>query len=193
MIIRKSFKVESCHIVRNCTTDKCSKSLHGHSSVIEVFLWAKHLDGGGMVMDFSLLKKEVGDLIDSFDHSCLLWTRDNSDFKRDMKEWSDRWIELPMTPSAECLSIQLFYLIDLILKNTEFKNNEDMNLSLHSVRYHETTTGYAEAFREDIPKGLESHFFDFSDAIVRSWDNPHMFQDIIERKKFINPQPNQQV
>ena len=38
MIIRKEFRVESAHIVRNCTSERCSHSIPGHSAVIKVFL-----------------------------------------------------------------------------------------------------------------------------------------------------------
>ena len=36
MRIRKEFRVESAHIVRNCTSHRCSHSIHGHSAVIEL-------------------------------------------------------------------------------------------------------------------------------------------------------------
>ncbi|MBP8064536.1 MAG: 6-carboxytetrahydropterin synthase QueD, partial [Acinetobacter sp.] len=31
MIIRKLFKFENAHVVRNCTSDRCKRSIHGHS------------------------------------------------------------------------------------------------------------------------------------------------------------------
>lgn len=194
MLITKKFSIEGSHIVRNCTTDKCSKSIHGHSYTIEVTLKASHLDKGGMVVDFSILKREVGDIIDSFDHSMIFWTKESNEFKRDMKEWSDRWIELPLTSSAECLSLQLFYLIDRILKNTSFKNNEDVDLKLYSVKVHETATGCAEAFREDISySDLWLKDFYFSEAIIKSWKNPFMIGHMAAGVKFENPQPNKQI
>ena len=38
MIIRKTYSIEGAHCVRNCTSERCSHSIHGHSAVIEVFL-----------------------------------------------------------------------------------------------------------------------------------------------------------
>ena len=35
-------------------------------------------------------------------------------------------------------------------QNNGFKNGEDVGLRLHSVRVHETATGYAEAMEEDV-------------------------------------------
>ncbi|WP_238353640.1 6-pyruvoyl trahydropterin synthase family protein [Pseudomonas proteolytica] len=69
MLIRKLFKFESAHIVRNCTSRRCSRSLHGHSYKIEVLLEAYALDHGQMVYDFGLLKGTVGNFIDGFDHA----------------------------------------------------------------------------------------------------------------------------
>ena len=56
MKIRKEFRVESAHIVRNCTSHRCSHSIHGHSAVVEVFLESTLLDNAGMVYDFGLMK-----------------------------------------------------------------------------------------------------------------------------------------
>jgi 6-pyruvoyltetrahydropterin/6-carboxytetrahydropterin synthase len=49
---------------------KC-ENLHGHN--YKVRLWAKgdDLDGGGMLADFSLLKKCLKDILDLLDHSNL--------------------------------------------------------------------------------------------------------------------------
>lgn len=193
MIIRKKFKFEGSHVVRNCSTARCSQTIHGHSYIVEVKIKAKSLDKGGMVMDFSLLKTNVKELIDSFDHSLVIWKRESKKFRDDMALYSERIIELPLTSSAECLSIQLFYLIDKILKNTTFMNNEDPNLELYSVIVHETDTGYAEAYREDIPKDLVLDDFYFSDAIVKDWSNPYIIDNIVVGSPFINPQPFKQI
>ena len=44
MIIRKLFKFEGAHIVRDCSSDRCKFSIHGHSYVVEVFLTSDKLD-----------------------------------------------------------------------------------------------------------------------------------------------------
>lgn len=56
MLIRKLFKFENAHIVRNCTSDRCKRSIHGHSYKVELLLKANRLDHGQMVYDFGLLK-----------------------------------------------------------------------------------------------------------------------------------------
>ena len=105
MIIRKKFKFEGAHIVRDCSSNRCKFSIHGHSYVVEVFFTSKGLDNGGMVMDFGLMKKSISDFIDSFDHCYSLWSREKDDFKTFIKQQSARWIEMPVTPSAEMPSL----------------------------------------------------------------------------------------
>ncbi|MBY0444649.1 MAG: 6-carboxytetrahydropterin synthase, partial [Burkholderiales bacterium] len=44
MLIRKLFKFENAHIVRNCSSERCRSSIHGHSYRVEVLLEANALD-----------------------------------------------------------------------------------------------------------------------------------------------------
>ena len=60
MVIRKLYRIESAHIVRNAYSERCSHSYHGHSGVIEVFLKSDGLDNAGMIYDFGALKQHVG-------------------------------------------------------------------------------------------------------------------------------------
>ena len=52
MVIRKLFKFEGAHIVRNCSSHRCRENIHGHSYIVEVFITSDKLDRGYMVMDF---------------------------------------------------------------------------------------------------------------------------------------------
>ncbi len=63
MLIRKLFKFENAHVVRNCTSDRCKRSIHGHSYKVELLLKASKLDHGQMVYDFGLLKGVIKDLL----------------------------------------------------------------------------------------------------------------------------------
>jgi len=49
---------------------------HGHSRKIEVVLVADHLDENGMVVDFKALKLACEPIIDQFDHSTAINSRD---------------------------------------------------------------------------------------------------------------------
>lgn len=170
MIIRKSFRFESSHIVRNCSSDRCKFSIHGHSYIVEVFFEAHALDNGQMVYDFGLTKGNIKQLIDAFDHTHVVWHKDDPEYVEDMKKYSARWISLPVSPSAEQLSRVIFSLVDKVLDVTELNNGEG-DLRVRSVRVHETATGYAESFREDVDNkamGVLTPIV-FSPAIVEEW------------------------
>lgn len=189
MIIRKQFKGEMSHVVRNCSTERCSYSIHGHSFLVEVFLWAEEPDNAGMVMDFGLMKRSIGSFIDSFDHCHVLWDKDLSEMRKFIKDHNLRWIEIPVNPSAENLAALMFYYIDEILKATEFNNGEN-EVTVEAVRYHETSTGYAEARVCDVLSWLpENKNIEVSTGIYQDW--PAELQEFMTSKNnaifFKNP------
>lgn len=187
MIIRKLFKFEGAHIVRDCSSDRCKFSIHGHSYVVEVFLTSDKLDNGGMIVDFGLLKTTIKDIVDSFDHCYAMWEKESVEFKNFIKKESARWVEMPVTPSAEMFAIMFFFIIDKIVKNTIFNNGEG-NISLYSVRVHETETGYAEAFREDLLLfSFDINTIHFSSTIISEWRDPLMWDKLLTNIPFINP------
>ena len=190
MIIRKQFKFEGAHIVRDCSSVRCSRSIHGHSYIVEVFLTADGLDNGQMIVDFGLLKTNVNTFIDSFDHAYSLWNMESEEVKTSIKILSDRWIDLPFSPSAESYSLFFLYGIDRILKNTRFMNGEK-NPRVHSVRVHETATGYAEAFADDL-KMIKYNLSDvhFSHGVQDEWANKNWVDDILTHQRFENPKPS---
>lgn len=193
MIIRKQFKFEGAHIVRNCSSKRCKFSLHGHSYIVEVFFTSKGLDNGQMIMDFGLMKSTIGDFVDSFDHAYSMWNKESDDFKSFIHENSARYISMPVSPSAEAYSLMMFKVIDAIVKNTEF-NNGEKDVKLHAVRVHETATGYAESNREDmawVDWGIES--ITFSDDIKSEWKDPQMWDKLLKGEKFVNDAVDQQV
>ncbi|MDR0765626.1 MAG: 6-carboxytetrahydropterin synthase [Odoribacteraceae bacterium] len=148
MHIRKLFRFEAAHVVRECTSRHCRENIHGHSYVVEVIISSDTLDRGYMVMDFVLLDK-VKALVDRFDHSYSLWRGEDAGMKAFVYRYNRRVVEMPVSPSAEGYALLFFFLVDKILREAECKNGEG-NVQLHSVRVHETVTGYAEAFREDL-------------------------------------------
>ena len=90
MLIRKLFKFENAHIVRDCSTQRCSENIHGHSYKVEVLLESNYLDDGQMVYDFGLTKLYIKELIDSFDHAITLWAKDDKAYIDAMKQHSNR-------------------------------------------------------------------------------------------------------
>lgn len=196
MRIRKLFKFENAHIVRNCSSERCKYSIHGHSYQIELILQAHRLDHGQMVYDFGLLKSSIKDIIDSFDHAICFWSKDDSDYIDACKKFSNRWVSLPVSPSAEQFSRVIFFWAKQILEQTHMQNGE-ADVSVYSVIAHETATGYAQCFEDDV---LNAHMgelmltdFDFSDAVKAEWSDPLMYDKLINGEKFVNPTVSLQV
>lgn len=187
MVITKKFVFEGAHIVRNCSSERCKKSIHGHSYTVEVSLSAAAFDNGGMVYDFGLLKGTIKDLIDSFDHAYSMWSKESEEFKDFIKSNSARWIEMPVTPSAECYAVMFLFIIDRILENTIMNNGEHF-VRVENVTVHETATGRATASRDDVTHLWKWRLEDikFSEAIQQEWQNPDMWKQLIERKRFVN-------
>lgn len=190
MIIRKLFKFENAHIVRGCSTVKCRSSLHGHSYQVEILFESNFLDNGQMVYDFGLMKQNMKALIESFDHSIALWSGDNTSYIDDMKKHSQRWVELPISPSAEQFSRVIFILIDKLLQQTSTINGEK-NVHIHSVIVHETQTGYAQCFKDDAYSELMGKInleeILFSDAIKEDWGDVELFEKLKNGFRFHNP------
>ncbi|MBU0719834.1 6-carboxytetrahydropterin synthase [bacterium] len=190
MIIRKLFKFENAHIVRGCSSIKCRSSIHGHSYKVELLFESNFLDNGQMVYDFGLMKQNMKALVESFDHAVALWNGDDEAYLHDMKKHSHRWVELPVSPSAEQFSRVIFVMIDRLLQLTNSVNGEK-EVRLHSVIVHETDTGYAQAFGQDAYSknmgyiNLEDIIF--SDEVVNGWADKELWNKIKIGESFINP------
>ena len=191
MIIRKLFKFENAHIVRGCSSVKCRSSIHGHSYKVEILFESNFLDNGQMVYDFGLMKQNMKALVESFDHAITLWSGDSKEYIQDMKKHSSRWVELPVSPSAEQFSRVIFLMIDALLGLT-CKVNGEKEVKLHSVIVHETDTGYAQCFKEDAYSqtmgkiSLEEIIF--SDEVREGFEDTNLFENIKNQKSFINPE-----
>lgn len=196
MIIRKLYRFEASHIVRNCSSDRCKYSVHGHSFRCELLLTADRLDGGQMVYDFGLLKGGVKDFLDGFDHASLFWDKEAPAYVKAMKDNSKRWVSLPVSPTAEQLTRVIFVAVQAMLDNT-VKTNGDETARVHSVILHETETGYAQCFRSDAyDAGMgEIRLQDvvFSAQVKAEWADPKMWDRLLKGVKTVNPRIETQI
>lgn len=196
MIIRKLYRFEASHIVRNCSSDRCKYSVHGHSFRCELLLTADRLDRGQMVYDFGLLKGGVKDFIDAFDHSSLFWDKEAPAYVKSMKANSKRWVSLPVSPTAEQLTRVIFVAVQALLDNT-VKTNEDDTTRVHSVILHETETGYAQCFRQDAYDAqmgeIDLKEIVFSAQAKAEWSDPKMWDKLLKGVKFTNPKIAMQI
>jgi len=191
MIIRKLFKFENAHIVRDCSTVRCSENIHGHSYKIEVLLASNYLDHGQMVYDFGLTKLAIKELIDAFDHGITLWSQDDPAYIKAMQQYSSRWVILPVSPSAEQFARVIYLMMERVLACTQMQNGE-RDVQLHSIIVHETETGYAQAFEEDAHSKLMGKIalgeIIFSPQVQQEWADVGLWQKLLKRETLYNPQ-----
>jgi len=190
MLIRKLFKFENAHIVRDCSTQRCSENIHGHSYKIEVLLESNYLDDGQMVYDFGLTKLYIKELIDSFDHAITLWSKDDTAYVEAMKKYSNRWVELPVSPSAEQFSRIIYLMVERVLSCTDMQNGE-REVRLHSIIVHETDTGYAQGFKEDAHSELMGKIvledILFSEQVQSEWSDNKLWDKLLNHDLITNP------
>lgn len=196
MIIRKLYRFEAAHIVRNCSSDRCKYSVHGHSFRCELLLTADRLDRGQMVYDFGLLKNQVKCFLDGFDHSTLFWEKETSAYVKAMKEHSKRWVQLPVSPTAEQLTRVIFVAARALLDNTDKANGDD-TARVHSVILHETETGSAQCFREDADNEAMGEIalerIVFSPQVRAEWSDPKMWDKLLKGTRFPAEAPEIQI
>lgn len=199
MEIRKEYSFKGSHQVKNCSSNRCKYSIHGHKYVVELFISSKPnennqiLDNGQMIYDFGLTKTSLKDFIKSFDNTYELWNKESEEFKNNIKKINKRWVELPFSPSAESLSIMFLKAANEILNKT-ITNNGEKELFVTRVKVHETRTGYAEATIEDL-KSINYEIKDiiFSQSILDTLSQE--FKDVVFNNIgiFINPIVEQQI
>ncbi len=196
MIIRKLYKFEASHIVRNCSSDRCKYSIHGHSFRVELQLAADKLDDGQMVYDFGLLKGTVKDMLDGFDHSSLFWEKEAAEYQKAIKSQSKRWVQLPLSPTAEQLTRIIFVAVQTLLDLTD-KTNGDEGARVHSVILHETETGYAQCFRQDAYDAgmgeIDLKRVVWSQAVKDEWRDAKMWDKLVAGARFKTAKPETQI
>lgn len=129
-----------------------------------------------MLIDFGLIKKWVNDFMDSFDHTFMLWNieEDESIIKTAVEDF-ERVIVTPFSSSAEMQAKFIADVCERLFEEykktlpTEAKNYMDDSVKVHSVRVHETRTGWAEYFVETDKASLPST--DFQIKVFKQTDS----------------------
>lgn len=197
MEITKKFTFEGSHVVRNCSSTRCKNSVHGHSYTVELTLESKYLDNAQMVMDFGLMKGPIKEFIDSLDHCHLICSRDSDEYVEFFMKHNERWIALPFNPSAEMISIFLMKFTQYIIEHTKFHNNESLDIHVKKCTVHETATGSATAYEDDVKRLWSDIYWCgtlFSDGVTEDWSknlkniirNPAASIECAKPKKQIN-------
>lgn len=205
MEIRKEFRYEMGHIVRNAWSRRCSRNAHGHSYRVEFLFEGPGADNGQMLVDFGFLKKYLHPFVDAFDHSFWLWDRpEDAHLVKFFRENFERVITSPFSTTAE-MQAALFAtyaqsVIHYLRINNLFENGETADyLRVSAVRVHETTTGYAEyrwdpsdrfpdtrlrdvVFSEEIWNEWPVEFQQFYTALVNPTVTPEFYLEVTGRQ-----------
>ena len=105
-------------------------------------------------------------------------------------------MSLPVSPSAEQFSRIFFFLAQQVLASTVTQNGEG-DVEVYSVIMHETDTGYAQSFLEDIQNEqmgiLSLDQIEFSEQVQAEWTDPDMLNKLKQGTAFHNPTVDLQV
>jgi len=138
-----------------------------------------------------LTKLYIKELIDSFDHAITLWTKDDNAYIEAMKKYSNRWVELPVSPSAEQFSRVIYLMVERVLACTDMQNGERA-VKLHSIIVHETETGYAQGFKEDAHSELMGKIaledIIFSNQVQDEWSDSALWSKLLNNTLIKNPE-----
>ncbi len=143
--LTKEFSFEAAHALDGY--DGPCREIHGHSYRLFVTVKGAPLaDAGhpkqGMVMDFGLLKRIVGEeIIARFDHALVLQrTAATDDLRAALAQRFDNLVEVDYRPTCENM------LADFAAR---IRSRLPQGISLHALRLHETATSFAEWYAED--------------------------------------------
>ena len=165
------------------------RSRGSHGSLCEDEIW---VGAAALTRIGSLYEGAPGAL----DHASLFWEREASKYKTMMKAHSKRWVQLPVSPTAEQLTRVIFVAAQALLDAT-VKTNGDETARVHSVILHETETGYAQCFREDAYDAgmgeIALKKIVFSPQVKREWRDPKMWDKLLKGVKLANPRPALQI
>lgn len=120
--VRVETSFAAAHFLRDYH-GKC-ENLHGHNYKVFVHVEGGQLDAGGMLLDFSVLKKALREVCGELDH------RNLNDF-----EYFDQ------NPSAERIATYIYE--KLVEKIPELKKSDDKKTHIYAVDVFETDTNRA--------------------------------------------------
>lgn len=142
--LTKEFSFEAAHALGGY--DGPCREIHGHSYRLFVTIKGRpscneNDPKQGMVMDFGVLKKIVGEeIISRFDHALVLRTTADEELRKVLASQFDNLVEVDYQPTCENMLNDFAHRIAARLPD---------GVMLHSLRLHETASSYAEWFAED--------------------------------------------
>jgi hypothetical protein len=90
------------------------------------------------------------------------------------------------------LSVFIFKYIQYIFDHT-YTSNEEGVINVDSIRYHETTTGYAECNQTDVYNFWNKEWdVEFSDGVIKDWSKD-LKSILFDHDSVTNPIVEQQI
>lgn len=144
--LTKEFSFEAAHALGGY--DGPCREIHGHS--YRLFVTVKGSPSTdeedpkqGMVLDFGLLKRIVGEeIVSRFDHALVLRSNVDAELRCVLGERFGNVVTVDYQPTCEHM------LADFARR---LIRRLPAGVTLHALRLHETATSYAEWFAEDNP------------------------------------------
>lgn len=142
--ITKQFRFEAAHALWGY--DGACRNIHGHSYILYVTLLGKPINDPdnpkyGMVMDFSVLKQIINELvIDPFDHALMIRSGTPHQELVRSSDLFGKVMELDYQPTCENMVTDFAAKISARLP---------VEVKLFSLKLHETSTAYAEWYAHD--------------------------------------------
>ena len=144
--ICKTFEIENGHMLSK-HPGKC-RFPHGHTRKVEFVLEADDLDENDMVCDFKILKEAMESLLDEYDHSMCMNTKDPK--YADLKAaYGERVIGFPgADPTTEVMAKTILDHLDASLDGYAAKQASRYplrkSIRIVKVRVWETSSSWAE-------------------------------------------------
>jgi 6-pyruvoyltetrahydropterin/6-carboxytetrahydropterin synthase len=142
--VTRKFHFEMAHALFEY--DGICRNIHGHTYLLEVTITGdpKSEPGhpkDGMVMDFGQLKKLVKEkIVRQFDHALMVNALFPNDHIEALKKGTERMIVVDFQPTTENLLLHFAEILQQAVPS---------NVSLFSIRLHETSNSYAEWLASD--------------------------------------------
>lgn len=108
--VTRKIEFDAAHRILNHES-KC-KNLHGHRYVLEASFCADNLDDLGRVIDFGVIKEELGAWVDEhLDHNTILSIKDKNLGEEIAKQTGQKIYYLNENPTAENIALHLLHEI----------------------------------------------------------------------------------
>lgn len=131
----RKISFDSAHRLMNHESN--CKFLHGHRYVCEATFEAPEIDSLGRVIDFSEIKKILGQWIkETLDHNTILSKKD-TELAQSIEKYTNKKVYfLDSNPTAENIALHIFEMCPKLFKGH--------NVTCTKIRLHESENSYVE-------------------------------------------------